>query len=83
MSMIFFTYRGQTQARQGASILKAAGIPARQGRTPTVLAGRGCGYGLWVSEAHGCGAALELRGRSSPYERSYRVEGNSGREVTL
>ncbi len=83
MSMIFFTFRAQTQARQGASILKGAGIWARLGRTPTFLAGNGCGYGLWVSEERGRGAAKELKTGGSPYERSYRVEGNRAREVVF
>lgn len=83
MSMIFFTYLAQTQARQGAAVLREAGIPARLDRTPARLAGRGCGFGLWVPPAQAHGAALELRGRNVPYERSYQVDGGNTREVQL
>lgn len=83
MSMIFFTYRAQTQARRGAAILRGAGIQGRLDRTPSQLAVNGCGYGLWVPESQGYGAALELRGRDCPYERSYRWDGKSAKAVTL
>ena len=83
MSMFFFTYRAQTQARRGASILKEAGIHGRMDRTPSKMAVNGCGYGLWVPETQGYGAALELRGRGCPYERSYRWDGKSAKAVTL
>ncbi len=83
MSMIFFTYRAQTQARQGVSVLREAGIPARLDRTPSRLSGNGCGYGLWVSASQGYSAALELRGRGVPYERSYQVDGGAMKEVAL
>ena len=44
MSMIFFTFRAQTGARQGALILSQAGISARVGRTPSGMAEYGRGY---------------------------------------
>lgn len=83
MSMIFFTYRAQTQARQGASILREAGIQGKLDRTPAKLAVNGCGFGLWVPATQAYGAALELRGRNCPYERSYKVDGNTVKVVTL
>ncbi len=83
MSMIFFTYRSQTQARRGASILREAGIPARLDRTPSYLATDGCGFGLWVPAARRHGAALELRGRGAAYEKSFLAEGSQVREVSL
>lgn len=83
MSMIFFTYRAQTQARKGAAILREAGIQGKLDRTPSRLAANGCGFGLWVPESQGYGAALELRGRNCPYERSYRMDGGAAKEVAL
>lgn len=83
MSMIFFTYRAQTQARKGAKILRDAGISGKLDRTPSRLAVNGCGYGLWVPASQGHGAALELRGRGAAYEKSYQVNGNDMKEVTL
>ena len=76
MSMIFFTFRAQTGARQGALILSQAGISAR-------MAEYGCGYGIWVSGHQGGRAAELLRSRRPSYERSYLVEGGRQQEVFL
>ena len=83
MSMIFFTYRASMQARRGAMILREAGIPANLARTPAKMAVNGCSYGLWIPRGQEYAASLELRGRDCPYERSYLVDGNQVREVTL
>ncbi len=83
MSMIFLTYRAQTGARRGVSILNGAGIRARMGRTPGNLATEGCGFGLWIREADGHRAAYLLRRGSAAFERCYKMEGGRGREVAL
>lgn len=83
MSMIFFTFRAQTGARQGAMILSRAGISARVGRTPSGMAEYGCGYGIWVSGPQGGRAAVILRGRKPSYERSYLLEDGRQQEVFL
>lgn len=83
MSMIFFTFRAQTGARQGALILSQAGISARVGRTPSGMAEYGCGYGIWVNGHQGGRAAELLRSRRPSYERSYLVEGGRQQEVFL
>ena len=83
MSMIFFTYRARTQARQGSDILEHAGVPVRLDRTPSGIAGNGCGYGLRVSVINGKKAAELLRKYGSGYERSYRFDGGKAWEVAL
>ena len=83
MSMIFFTFRAQTGARNGAMILGRAGIQGTVGRTPGFLSTGGCGYGIRVSARDGRRAAAVLRAGGHPYERSYWLEGNRGREVAL
>ena len=83
MSMIFFTFRAQTGARTGAMILSNAGISGMVGRTPGFLSTGGCGYGIRVAARDGKRAAAILRTGGHPYERSYYLEGNRGREVQL
>ena len=83
MSMIFLTYRAQTGARRGASILNNAGIRTRVGRTPGNLATEGCGFGLWLREQDGPRAAFLLRREGAPFMRCYRMEPGGGREVAL
>lgn len=83
MSMIFFTFRAQMRARQGVNLLKKAGIPARMGKTPSRLAGRGCGYGIWVPEYEAEAGARQLHSSGLSYEKSYRMEGDQFREVWL
>lgn len=83
MSMIFFTYRVPMEARRGASILSAAGIRGRLAKTPAKLAVKGCGYGIWVPKSQGYAAAMELRGRNCPYERSYLMGEGPAKEVEL
>lgn len=83
MSMIFFTFRAQTQARKGTMILSQAGLQAKLGRTPAALATGGCGYGIWVPEMQGGTAAMQLRGMEVYYEKSYLVSGNTRKEVFL
>jgi hypothetical protein len=74
MSMIFFTFRAPTKARQGAMILRKAGMTARLSKTPASLAKNGCGYGLLVPAAQSGAAAMQLRAMGAPYERSYRMD---------
>jgi hypothetical protein len=74
MSMIFFTFRAPSKARQGAMILRKAGISARLAKTPASLAKNGCGYGLWVPEAQSVAASMQLRAMGAGYERSYRMD---------
>jgi hypothetical protein len=81
MSMIFFTFRAPAKARQGAMILRKAGITARLAKTPAALAKNGCGYGLWVPEAQAHAAAMQLKAMGAAYERSYRM--NPQEEVWL
>ncbi len=83
MSMIFFTFRAQTGARNGAMILDRAGIQSTVGRTPGFLSTGGCGYGIRVPAGDGRRAAAVLRAGGHPYERSYWLDGNRGREVAL
>ena len=83
MSMIFFTFRAQTGARKGAMILERAGIQGTVSRTPGFLSTGGCGYGIRVSGIDGRRAAAVLRAGGYPYERSYWLDGNRGREVEL
>ena len=83
MSMIFFTYRAQIGARKGVMILGRAGIQGFVARTPGFLSTGGCGYGIRVPARDGQRAAAELRAGGYPYERSYWLEGNRGREVEL
>lgn len=83
MSMIFFTFRAQMGAKQAVSILRQAKIPARMGKTPSAIAGRGCGYGVWVPEAHFGAAAGRILDSGLRYEKSYRMEGEELREVWL
>ena len=83
MSMIFFTYRAPMEARRGASILSAAGIPGKLSKTPAQLATKGCGYGIRVQKAQGYAASLELRGRGCPYERSFLLGEGPATEVEL
>lgn len=83
MSMIFFTFRTQMAARQGVTLLKRAEIPARMGKTPSRIAGRGCGYGIWVPEPQGEAGAQTLLASGSSYEKSYRMERDKFREVWL
>ena len=79
MSMIFFTCRSRTQARQGGMILKQAGIPWTLEKTPAGIAARGCGYGLRVPENLARQASRLLR--QIPYEKSYRLERGGPKEV--
>lgn len=83
MSMIFFTFRAQMGAKQGVNLLHQAKIPARMGKTPSRIAGRGCGYGVWIPEEHFRPAAEKLLGAGLRYEKSYRFQGDSVREVWL
>ena len=83
MSMIFFTYRAPMEARRGASILSSSGIPGKLAKTPAKLAVNGCGYGIWVPKGQGYAAALQLRGRNCPYERSYLMGEGPAKEVAL
>lgn len=83
MSMIFFTYRASTQARRGMTILRDAGLSGRMARTPSKIAGNGCGYGLWVPRGQAYTASMELRGRDCPYERSYLFENSAAQEVVF
>jgi hypothetical protein len=80
MSMIFFTFLAQMQARNGAKTLQNRGIAVKLARTPAKLAQRGCSYGLWVREDQAQAAAQALRGT---YERSYRVTEGRAEEVVL
>lgn len=83
MSMIFFTFRAQNQARKGTMILNRAGLQAKLGKTPAALATGGCGYGIWVNQAQSVTAALQLRGMGTPYEKSYLVTDQERKEVFL
>ena len=83
MSMIFFTYRARTQARQAYEILRNAGLPARLERTPSGIAGNGCGFGLRVPATYGKRASNLLRQGNTLYERSYLAEGGKMQEVWL
>ncbi len=83
MSMIFFTFRAQTQARKGTKILNQAGIQAKLGKTPAALSARGCGFGIWVRQAEAETAAMQLRGLEIPYERSYLITDKGRKEVFL
>lgn len=83
MSMIFYTFRAQLEAKRGVNALKNALIPSRLGKTPAFLAVDGCGYGIWVPESYGAQAARKLRNAGIRFEKSFRVEGNRGQEVEL
>ncbi len=83
MSMIFFTFRAQIGARKGVMILGRAGIQGFMARTPGFLSTDGCGYGIRVAAKDGRRAAAELRAGGYPYERSFWLDGNRGREVEL
>ena len=83
MSMIFFTFRAQTQARKGTMILNKAGIRAKLGRTPAALSSGGCGFGIWVREVDGLTAAMQLRGMNLAYEKSYHITDGEQKEVFL
>lgn len=83
MSMIFFTFPGELQARMGASVLTAAGIPARMKKTPGGLNQYGCSYGVQVPEVYGKRAAGILKGQRTSYVRSYRIHDKNKQEVFL
>lgn len=83
MSMIFFTFRAQTGARQGVVMLKRRGISVRLGKTPGVLAVNGCGYGLWIPQSQSVRAAETMRKNGISYERSYLMNGKNFDEVHL
>jgi len=83
MSMVFFTYRSGTSARNGLDILRREAVSARMDRTPAQLARFGCGYGLWVPPHQAKRAATLLRERGAVYERCYRMSRNGFQEVTL
>lgn len=83
MSMILFTYRSQTMARKGAKHLQSFGISSKVGKAPSELAVRGCGYGIWVSEARGKDAAEILRAGRIIYEKSYRINGRERQVISF
>lgn len=83
MSMIFFTFRAQMAAKRASTILHQASIPARMGRTPSRIAGRGCGYGIWVRETDLGAAAGRILGAGLRYEKTYLTDGTEFREVWL
>lgn len=83
MSMIFFTFRAQMAAKKAITILHQAKIPARMGRTPSRIAGQGCGYGIWVREEDLGAAAGRILGAGLRYEKSYQTDGKIFREVWL
>lgn len=83
MSMIFLTFREYMDAREGLGILKKSGIRAKLGRTPSVLAKNGCGYGIWLPDIQQKSTAQELRKMTVRYEKAYLYDGKNYREITL
>lgn len=83
MSMIFFTFRAQTRAKQAVNMLQKAGVPARLGKTPSRIAVNGCGYGVWVPETQSVWAADKMKQVGANFEKSYRMVGGIPQEVWL
>ena len=83
MSMIFFTFRAQTAAKQAVILLKKGNIPARLGKTPSHIAVNGCGYGVWVPELQSLWAVDKMKQAGLHYEKSYRMDSGGPQEVWL
>lgn len=83
MSMIFFTYRSATRAKQGFRLLRNQGISVQLRKTPAVMATNGCSHSMVVPESFAPRAGRILREGGAMYERAYQLEGNVLREVQL
>lgn len=76
MNQILITFRSVTFAQRGERLLQKQGIPVTLRRTPRVLAGRGCGYCLYLRSREGLAAVELLRGQGIPFGKVYTLEEN-------
>lgn len=71
MNEYLITFRALTAAQQAHSALSKHAVPSELRRTPRVIAARGCGYSVAVSDAQH--ALRILRERSIAYSKIFRI----------